>query len=90
MGMILLEYAAKVVMAERGIRVARGALVRSTADLDVDFAPPMMVKAQVPVGGRGKAGGVIRAADATALAQAVGRLTGTTIKGGCVDALSRR
>jgi len=79
--MILLEYDAKVIMAERGIRVPRGVLIRSPADLPADLAPPLMVKAQVPVGGRGKAGGVVKVTDATELAPAVGRMTGATIKG---------
>jgi succinyl-CoA synthetase beta subunit len=79
--MMLLEYDAKMLLAERGIRVPRGVLVRSPADLTARFAPPVMVKAQVPVGGRGKAGGVVKATDATALAQAVTRMSGTTIKG---------
>jgi succinyl-CoA synthetase beta subunit len=79
--MMLLEYDAKAIMAERGIRVPHGLLARSVADLPSDFPLPLMVKAQVPVGGRGKAGGVVKAADAIALAQAVRRLTGASIKG---------
>src|SRR5712691_3044216 len=79
--MILLEHDAKTIMAERGVRVPRGVLARSPADLPSGFAPPLMVKAQVPVGGRGKAGGVVKAADATALAQALSRITNVAIKG---------
>jgi len=79
--MILLEYDAKAIMAERGIRVPHGVLVPAPSDLPSGFVPPFMVKAQVPVGGRGKAGGVVEAADATALAQAVRRMMGATIKG---------
>jgi len=79
--MMLLEHDAKMLLAERGINVPRGVLARSPADLPAGFAPPVMVKAQVPVGGRGKAGGVAKAIDATALAQAVTRMAGTTIKG---------
>jgi len=79
--MILLEHDAKTMMAARGLRVPRGILVRAPADLPCGFTPPLMVKAQVPVGGRGKAGGVVRAADAAMLAQALARMTGATIKG---------
>jgi succinyl-CoA synthetase beta subunit len=79
--MILLEYDAKAIMAEHGIRVPRGILARSPADLSSDFAPPLMVKAQVPVGGRGKAGGVARVESAPALAEAIARMAAATIKG---------
>ena len=79
--MMLLEHDTKMLLAERGIHVPRGVLARSPADLPARFAPPAMVKAQVPVGGRGKAGGVVKATDATALMQAVARMSGATIKG---------
>ncbi len=79
--MLLLEYDAKAMMAERGIRVPRGVLVRAAADVPADFPLPLMIKAQVPVGGRGRAGGVLEVADATALTPAVQRMTSATIKG---------
>jgi len=79
--MILLEHDAKALMAERGIRVPRGVLVRAPGDVPFGLVPPLMVKAQVPVGGRGKAGGVVEAADTTALAPAIRNILGATIKG---------
>ncbi len=79
--MILLEHDAKAIMAERGIRAPRGVLVRAPADLPAGLSPPFMVKAQVPVGGRGKAGGVVEVADTTALAHAIASIIGATIKG---------
>jgi succinyl-CoA synthetase beta subunit len=79
--MMLLEFDAKTLLAEHGIRVPRGVLQRPPADLPARVAPPVMVKAQVPVGGRGKAGGVVKATDATALRQAATRMVGTAIKG---------
>jgi succinyl-CoA synthetase beta subunit len=79
--MILLESDAKAIMAERGIRVPRGVLVRSPSDLPADFPLPLMVKAQVPVGGRGKSGGIVAAADAPALERALRRMVGATIRG---------
>jgi succinyl-CoA synthetase beta subunit len=45
-----------------------------------------MVKAQVPVGGRGKAGGVVRCASRQDVAAAVTRLLGSRLKGHQVDA----
>ena len=45
-----------------------------------------MVKAQVPVGGRGKAGGVVRCHTPQDVAAAVQRMLGSRIKGHQVDA----
>src|ERR1700722_3470880 len=47
---------------------------------------PWMVKAQVPVGGRGKAGGVVRCETPQDVAAAVQRMIGRRIKGHQVDA----
>src|SRR5712691_2855350 len=55
--MKFLEYKAKEIFARYGIPVPRG-LVASRAE-DISNPPlPCMVKAQVLVGGRGKAGGI--------------------------------
>jgi succinyl-CoA synthetase beta subunit/citryl-CoA synthetase large subunit len=61
----LLEHEAKVLLRESGIPVPPGRLVKRPEDLRAACAGvpfPRMVKAQVPAGGRGKAGGVFRAA----------------------------
>lgn len=58
--MNLEEYPAKVLLAKAGIKVPRGALARS-ADEAAGIAAaigPCAVKAQVPTGKRGKAGGI--------------------------------
>ena len=47
---------------------------------------PWMVKAQVPVGGRGKAGGVVRCATRPRLDTTLHRLLGSRLKGHQVDA----
>jgi succinyl-CoA synthetase beta subunit len=55
--MKLLEYEAKQLLASYGLPVPAGQVLRRDADrLDVPL--PVAVKAQIPVGGRGKAGGV--------------------------------
>ncbi len=57
--MQLLEYKAKELLAEAGASVPHGLLVRTGELLDtLPFAYPAVVKSQVPVGGRGKLGGV--------------------------------
>ena len=66
------EHAAKPVLRAAGIAVPRGRLARSGAEARAaaaELGGPVVVKAQVPAGKRGKAGG-IRAADGAAEAGA--------------------
>jgi succinyl-CoA synthetase beta subunit len=73
----LLEWQAKSVLAAAGLRVPRGRLAVSADEARViadEIGGPVMVKAQVPSGGRGKAGGVVRAAEPSLAASAAERL----------------
>ena len=86
--MRLHEYQAKQVFAEAGIPTPASALA-STADEVVaradEIGYPVAVKAQVHVGGRGKAGGIKLAAD-TAEARAVAEdILGMDLKGYAVE-----
>jgi succinyl-CoA synthetase beta subunit len=85
--MMLLEHDAKELLATDGIPVPMGMLA-TTADIELpaSFKAPFMVKAQIPVGGRGKAGGIKRAGSAVELRQRIGDLLGKTIKGQTVRA----
>jgi succinyl-CoA synthetase beta subunit len=85
--MMLLEHDAKELLATDGIPVPLGMLA-TTADiaLPASFEPPFMVKAQIPVGGRGKAGGIKRAESIAQLRHGLGDLLGKTIKGQTVRA----
>ena len=83
--MDLYEYQAKDLFAAHGVPVGPGQRVVADASAAgtaaAEFGVPVVVKAQVKVGGRGKAGGVRVAgdpADATAKAQAI---LGLDIKG---------
>ena len=81
--MMLLEHDAKTLLAENGIPVPPGVLADSADALRAAAAPPgpWMVKAQVAIGGRGKAG-AIRAADTLAqAAEHVAALVGTKVRG---------
>ncbi len=81
--MMLLEHDAKSLLGENGILVPAGVFVDSAAAIEAASLPPgpWMVKAQVAVGGRGKAG-AIRAADTLAEAAAhVAALVGTKVRG---------
>jgi len=86
----LLEHAGKRVIALHGVPVPVGHLA-----IDVDqvvaageaIGYPVVVKAQVPVGGRGKAGGIKAAADAHELAAAAAAILGMSIKGHIVSSV---
>ena len=80
--MKLREYEGKRVFAEAGIPVPRGRLIRSADELGdlADFGDEVVLKAQVDVGGRGKAGGVVICPAAEAKERAA-ELFGKTIKG---------
>jgi succinyl-CoA synthetase beta subunit len=80
----LLEYQGKQYFARFGIPVSPGG-VATTVDEAVAQAEavgyPVVVKAQVLVGGRGKAGGIKLAADAAAVRTHAGNILGMDIKG---------
>jgi len=86
----LLEYEAKEYFRRHGIPTPQGRMIttpREARDYTAELGKPVVIKAQLPVGGRGKAGGV-RFADtpeeATAAANA---LLGMKIKGLKVEKL---
>lgn len=86
--MDLLEYQGKQFFASFGIPVSDGAPVR-TVDEAVEAANrvgyPVVVKAQVHVGGRGKAGGVKLANDEDEVRLHAGNIIGMDIKGHTVN-----
>ena len=80
--MLLMEYLARDLLAEKNIPIPRGLVVSpgETPDLSgVRF--PAVVKAQVPTGGRGKAGGILSVTDATEAKTVIQKILGMTIKG---------
>ena len=88
--MDLLEHQGKTYFARFGIPVSTGG-VASTVDEAVARADeagyPAVVKAQVHVGGRGKAGGVRVVADGAEARQAASDILGMSIKGHVVRAV---
>jgi succinyl-CoA synthetase beta subunit len=79
---MLLEHDAKVLLQEAGVPVPRGQLVDlGNGTCDIALHPPLMVKAQVPVGGRGKAGGIIREETVDDLMRTLTRVAAMKIKG---------
>jgi succinyl-CoA synthetase beta subunit len=85
--MLLIEADGKALFAEHGIAIPAGHLV-TAADIIAPPADvgPWMVKAQVPVGGRGKAGGIRRCGSADDVADAVRGMLGGRLKGHAVEA----
>jgi succinyl-CoA synthetase beta subunit len=78
--MLLLEHEAKTLLARCGVAIPPGVLLEDPA-APIPLPPPLVVKAQVPAGGRGKAGGVRRAeSEAEARAHAAA-LLGTELLG---------
>ena len=77
--MMLLEHDAKVLLAQFGIAIPVGVLANRSARPTVSY--PCFVKVQIPVGGRGKAGGIVKANNAPALEQALHKLVGATVCG---------
>ena len=82
--MKLHEYQAKSLLRDYGIPVPDGRTADTTAEAEAiarEIGCPVMVKAQVLVGGRGKAGGVKRAADPKEAAARARDILGMKIKG---------
>lgn len=81
--MKILEYEAKTIFQRSGIRIPKGILVQKGEDHHTEiaaFGNDVVIKAQVDVGGRGKAGGVLMATKCTAPAM-IEDLMSRTIKG---------
>ena len=82
--MKLLEYEAKQILAKYGVPTPKGELATNIAqarEIASKLTPPLVVKAQVPVAGRGKAGGILFAESAAEVEKAVEKLLGMQIKG---------
>ena len=81
--MKLLEYQAKEVLASLGIPIPPGSVARTPEEAARACAElgPVAVKAQVPVGGRGKAGGIKLARTPDEARAAAEQIIGMDIKG---------
>src|SRR5208282_3222443 len=88
--MDLLEYQGKQLFARHGLRVSSGRAVSDGDDAvraAAEVGYPVVVKAQVLIGGRGKAGGVKLAADEAQLREHAGNILGMDIRGHTVHTL---
>ncbi len=88
--MDLLEYQGKQLFARHGLEVSSGQVVATVEDAVAAAAEvgyPVVVKAQVLIGGRGKAGGVKLASDEAAVRTHAGNILGLDIHGHVVRKL---
>src|ERR1700684_4060118 len=88
--MDLLEYQGKELFARHGLRVSSGKAVtdvEAAVSAAGEIGYPVVVKAQVLIGGRGKAGGVKLAADESELREHARNILGMDIKGHIVRTL---
>jgi succinyl-CoA synthetase beta subunit len=77
--MRLLEYESKEILKEYGIAVPTGQTVSSSKDLQIEG--PVVLKAQVPIGGRGKTGGIIEAERREEARSGIEYLLSTDVRG---------
>jgi succinyl-CoA synthetase beta subunit len=78
------EYQAKEIFASYGIRVPRGRVAytpEEVRELATEYGVPVMVKSQVHVGGRGKAGGIKYCNNADEAYEKAQNILGMDIKG---------
>lgn len=88
--MKLYEYHGKSIFSRYGIRIPSGFVASSpeeVAEISKGLRFPVMVKAQILAGGRGKAGGVKSALNAAQMEEHARSLFGTELRGAKIDAL---
>lgn len=79
--MNLLEHHAKTLLAEHGLPVPQSWLVRPNRTVPDSVIFPLVAKSQVPVGGRGKAGGILTVESSVEATEALATLRQLPIKG---------
>lgn len=77
--MRLLEYESKEILAKKGIPIPSGVLVSGHEYVTTPI--PAMIKAQVPIGGRQKAGGVVDAKDKKEVIAKLEQMLGSSVRG---------
>jgi succinyl-CoA synthetase beta subunit len=83
--MMLIEADGKALLRAAGIAVPPSELAAADLPSALPGRGPWMVKAQVPVGGRGRAGGVVRCTSAAEVGIATKRLLSARLKGHAID-----
>jgi succinyl-CoA synthetase beta subunit len=78
--MRLLEYEAKALLKQTNLPIPAGVIIQHAAKIPV-LSTPVVLKSQVPVGGRGKMGGVVVVENTTDIIDAIKSLFSLEIKG---------
>jgi len=82
--MKLLEFEAKYILKKYGIPIPNGELIQSPAKagrIAREIGGSVVIKAQVPVSGRGKSGGILFGLGTTEVKDLTSRLFGSNVKG---------
>jgi succinyl-CoA synthetase beta subunit len=82
---LLIEADGKALFAEHGIPVPAGVLVTASVPTLLGSGP-WVVKAQVPIGGRGRAGGIVRCDTRAKVEATITAMLGSPLKGHRIDA----
>ncbi|MCJ7594247.1 MAG: acetate--CoA ligase family protein [Desulfobacterales bacterium] len=77
--MRLLEHESKEILRLFGIPTPKGQLVSGPGPLEIKG--PVMLKAQIPIGGRGKTGGIIEASTEEEISSGIERILSTPVRG---------
>ncbi len=88
--MKLFEFESKNILKQYGILTPRGGIASNADEAEViarEIGKPVVLKSQILVGSRGKAGGIIFDSDALQAQKAASRLVGSTIEGNIVNSL---
>ena len=88
--MKLFEFEAKNILKKYGIPVPEGSVASNPAEAEAiagEIGKPVVLKSQILVSGRGKAGGIIFADDTVEAKKVASNLIGSTIKESIVDSL---
>ena len=72
-------YESKEILGRYHIQVPRGDVVESAGGIETNA--PVMLKAQIPLGGRGKSGGVIKVSSLQEAKEKIDHLLSTVIRG---------
>ena len=86
----MVEYEAKMLLEKYGVPLPQGGLATSAQEayeVACRLRPPYVVKAQVPVSGRGKAGGILFASSPGEVKELASKLLGAKIRDFLVKAL---
>ena len=88
--MKLLEFEAKNILKQYGIVIPRGNIASKSAEAQAvaqEIGKPAVLKSQILVSSRGKAGGIVFVSDAKEAGEAAAKLLGRTVKGCVVERL---